>query len=82
MRQIVGVSPESNYHLRITFDDGDTAVIDVEPLLERDAFQALRNKSLFSEVEIDHKFSGVVWPNGVDICIDWIEEEIEDKDDS
>lgn len=57
------------------FDDGETAVIDVKPHLKRSVFKPLEDKSFFRQVRIDRKFDGVQWPNGADVCINWIEAE-------
>lgn len=76
MREIVQVIPRDDYRLELTFDDGEIAVIDVKPLMKRSVFQPLEDESFFRQVAIDHKFGGVQWPNGADVCIDWIEAEI------
>jgi nucleoid DNA-binding protein len=75
MREIIEVIPRENYRLEIAFDDGERAIVDVKPLMKRRVFQPLKDKSFFRQVEIDHKFGGVQWPNGADVCIDWIEAE-------
>jgi len=77
MREITEVIPTEDYRLKIAFDDGERAIVDVKPLMKRKVFQPLKDKSFFRQVEIDHKFGGVQWPNGPDVCIDWIEAEIE-----
>jgi Protein of unknown function (DUF2442) len=76
MREIVQVMAREDHQLEITFDDGRKAVVDVKPLMVRDIFRPLSDDSFFRLVEIDHKFGGVSWPNGADICIDWLEAEI------
>ncbi len=76
MREIVKVIPTEDYRLEIAFDDGAKASVDVKPLMKRKVFKQLKDKSLFRQVEIDHKFGGVQWPNGADVCIDWIEAEL------
>jgi hypothetical protein len=77
MKEITRVRPRDNYLLEIEFEDGSTHVIDVKPLLQSPAFQPIRDKELFSLVKVDHRFGGVEWPNGIDICIDWIEAQLE-----
>ena len=73
MREITEVIPTEDYRLKILFDDGERAIVDVKPLMKRKVFQPLKDKSFFRQVEIDRKFGGVQWPNGADVCIDWIE---------
>jgi hypothetical protein len=76
MREIVEVIPRDDYRLEIGFDDGERAVVDLKLLMKREVFRPLTDKSFFRQVEIDHKFGGIRWPNGADVCIDWIEAEI------
>jgi hypothetical protein len=77
MKEIARVIPKDNYLLEIEFTDGLTRLVDVKPLLQSPAFESIRDKEIFSRVEVDDKFGGVEWPNGVDICIDWIEAQLE-----
>jgi hypothetical protein len=77
MRDIVQVIPKADYLLEVAFNDGTRAAVDVKPLMNRGVFKPLRDKNFFYQVQIDHKFGGLVWPNGADICIDWIEAQIE-----
>ncbi len=76
MREIVEAIPKEDYRLEIVFDDGERVTVDVKPLMKRLIFHPLRDESFFRQVEIGHKFGGVEWPNGADICIDWIEAQI------
>jgi hypothetical protein len=77
MREIVEVIPIEDYHLKITFDDDVTEVVDMKPLMKRQAFQPLWDEDFFARVEVDRKFKGILWPRELDVCIDWIEAEIE-----
>lgn len=76
MREIAEVKPADDYRLEITFDDGTTVVANIKPRLNRPGFRMLQDEKFFRQVEIDNKFDGVKWPNGPDICVDWIEAEI------
>ncbi|AFM27266.1 HU family DNA-binding protein [Desulfomonile tiedjei] len=73
MREIIEVVPIDDYRLEIGFGDGERTIVDMKPLMKRKSFQPLMDKALFSQVEIDRKFGGVQWPNGIDVCTDWIE---------
>ena len=77
MREIAQVIRREDYCLEIAFDDGDRVIVDVKPLMNRGIFRPLWDEDFFRQVEIDHKFGGVEWPNGADICIDWIEAQVE-----
>lgn len=76
MREILEVIPQEDYRLEIVFDDGERAIVDVKPLMKRQVFKPLMDKAFFRQVKIDRKFGGVQWPNGADVCADWIESEI------
>jgi len=76
MKEIVQVAASQDRCLEITFDDGAVELVDIKTLLDRDVFRPLQDESFFARVAIDHKFGGLIWPNGADICIDWIEAEI------
>ncbi len=54
---------------------GRKGLIDAKPFLEHFLFEPLKEKTLFDQVEVD-RLGGVKWPNGGDICIDWIGEEM------
>lgn len=54
------------YTLRVAFDDGTEQVIDFRPVLAGELFGALREDSLFNQVQIDPEVHTLVWPNGAD----------------
>ena len=56
------------HHLELSFNDGEQAVIDVEPLLSGAVFEPLRQPSYFAQVALDPVCGTVVWPNGADFA--------------
>ncbi len=72
MSEVVKVVPKQNYCLEVELVGGRKGLIDVKPFLEHFLFEQLKEKTLFDQVEVD-RFGGVKWPNGADICMDWIE---------
>ena len=52
--------------LRVHFDDVTEQVIDFEPVLHGELFGALRDLSLFDQVQIDPEVHTLVGPNGAD----------------
>jgi hypothetical protein len=76
MREIIKVIPKENYFLEVTFDDGETVVVNVRSLMDREIFSPLKDKAFFRQVSVDHKFGGICWPLDLSVCQDWIEEEI------
>jgi hypothetical protein len=66
--RITDVMPTEGFQLRITFDDGTTKTVDIEPLLRGDGsmVRPLReDPAVFRAVRADD--GTVVWPNGFDL---------------
>lgn len=58
----------ARYIVELTFESGETKVIDLEPLLEGPVFEPLvRDYALFRQVQVDPEAGTIVWPNGADI---------------
>jgi hypothetical protein len=68
MLHVTDVKWLGEYVLQLSFDNGESKVVDVESLLEGPVFEPLRNPSTFGAVEIDPVSRTVVWPNGVDLA--------------
>jgi len=71
MAQVVKVVPREDYRLEIELDNGDNMVLDIRPLLQKPIFKPLFDEAFFRRVKVD-EFGGLEWPNGADICVDWI----------
>ena len=73
---VLSVAPLKDYRLAVSLSNGKKGVFDVKPLLARPGlFRALRNRRYFSQVRIF--FTGVGWPNGVDISPFAIDDELQ-----
>lgn len=63
------------YKLSLQFNDGESRIVDLEPVLAGDLYGPLRDESVFSQVRIDAETGVPVWPNGADfdpaILHDW-----------
>ena len=58
----------SRYVLELTFDTGETRVIDVEGWLTGPMFEPLlADYSMFTAVRVDPDAGTIVWPNGADL---------------
>ncbi len=70
IRRVKKVSYESDYKLRIRFDNGVTKIVDLAAMLKdaKNLFEDLKNIDYFKLVECDG-FS-ICWPNGIDVCPD------------
>lgn len=71
MDQIIDVTTArvlARYVIELTFETGETKVIDLEPLLQRPVFRPLLDDyALFRQLRVDREAGTVVWPNGADI---------------
>ena len=68
----ISVQPMKDYHLRIKFDNGETRIFDVNPLIHGSWMGELRDPSYFAMVRIGGL--SVEWPNEQDICPDQLYE--------
>lgn len=68
MERVGGVRVLRSYVLEVAFSDGFAREIDVEPLLEGEPFEPLKDFALFSQATVDHEYGTVAWPNGTDLA--------------
>jgi len=64
--RVTSVDALADYRLWVSFDDGTTQLINLEPVLEGELYGPLRDPALFSAVEVDPEIGTLVWPNGAD----------------
>lgn len=69
--RITKVTPETNYILSITTDEGKTGMFDLSPYLQYEAFEALKNLTEFSKVMSRGYY--IEWECGADLSADTIE---------
>jgi hypothetical protein len=81
-RTIVGVVPNNDFTLTLSFDNGEKRVLDVAPFLEKGTvFETFADIANFKRVYIDEEHcvawdidptvdSNIVWNNKVDLCPD------------
>lgn len=68
MVDVTGVRVLSRYILELTFDTGETKVIDVEPLLRGPVFERIRSDyAYFKQVTVDPDGGTIVWPDEEDL---------------
>ncbi len=64
--RIVKAAPQQELKMRLTFEDGVSKVVDLEPLMKGPIFESLRqNPALFRDVKIEG--GTIAWANGADI---------------
>ena len=66
--RVVAVTPDANYVLHITFDNGEKRRFDAAPLLKFPAFSRLQTESFFRQVK--PAYGTILWPNDIDYCPD------------
>ena len=71
---VVAVVVHPPYTIDVTFDDGVVRRIDLEPELDGEVFQPLRDPRLFAQVIVDREAGTVVWPNGADLAPEFLYE--------
>ena len=65
---VIRVEPQMDYHLILTFDNGEVKSFDVTPMMKGEWFSRLKDITYFNQAEADG-FT-VVWPDGQDLCPD------------
>ena len=64
---ITSVVPLAPYVIRVTFADGEIRDVDIEPLLDKGVFRALREPERFAEAHLDPESGVPAWPGGIDL---------------
>ena len=71
MDQVIDVTAArvlARYVVELTFETGETRVIDLEPLLRGPVFEPfVDDYALFRQLRVDTEAGTIVWPNGADI---------------
>jgi hypothetical protein len=62
---IKSVRPLENYHLLLTFENGEEKIFDMNDYLDKGIFVELKKKSLFDTVHVS--FDTIEWENGADL---------------
>jgi hypothetical protein len=75
IHRIVDCECVAPYALKLRFEDGVQAVVDLADVLEGELYGPLRDPFVFSRVTLDSEVGTVVWPNGADfdpaVLHDW-----------
>ena len=69
---VVDVRPLDGHKLELSFDDGLTAIVDLDRVISsfEGVFAPLRDLEYFRLVRVDPEIGTIVWPNGADLCPD------------
>lgn len=66
---VTDVTYMGNYSLLCTFNNGETKLVDLTPLLDYPAFEELKDKSKFEQFGLD---GTIFWTNGADIAPEYL----------
>lgn len=80
-KRIVRVTPNSDFTLTLSFDNGETRILDMNETLQQGVFKKIADYADFSRVYLDEGHtvcwdidpnvdSSVVWNNQLDLCPD------------
>ena len=74
MHFVKSVKYVSGYKLLLTFEDGSVRVADLEPHLDGEVFEPLREISYFKAARLNTELDTIVWENGADMSPDFLYE--------
>ncbi len=67
LKDIVDARPLDGYRLWLRFEDGVEGVVDLERQISfKGVFTPLRERSYFSQVQVNPELGTIAWPNGAD----------------
>lgn len=74
MHLVKDASYVSEYKLLLTFEDGSKRMADLEPYLEGEIFEPLKDLEYFKRVRVNPDVDTIVWDNGADMSPDFLYE--------
>jgi hypothetical protein len=66
MIRVTSVAAEPNFHLVLTFSNGEKRRFDMRPYLHLPIYRCLENPAFFALARVD--YGTVVWPGEIDIA--------------
>jgi len=64
----------SEYKLLLTFEDGVVKLVDMEPYLDGEIFEPLKDIEYFKTVRLNPDIDTIVWDNDADMSPDFLYE--------
>lgn len=64
----------SGYKLQLKFEDDSVREVDLQPYLEGEIFEPLKDLNYFKQVHINADIDTIVWDNGADFSPDFLYE--------
>lgn len=68
------------YELLLTFEDGSVRRVDLEPYLDGEIFEPLKDVAYFATAQVNREVDTIVWENGADFSPDFLYEIGEEVD--
>ena len=72
MHFVKNVNYISDYKLLLSFEDNSIRLIDLEPFLDGEIFEPLKDKNYFKTVCINPDLDTIVWDNDADFSPDFL----------
>ena len=66
-----------DYTLYLRFSDGSDGEVDLQPELDGEIFQPLKDVSYFKGFSLNQELHTVVWPNGADFAPEFLYEKLQ-----
>ena len=66
--QLTAVEVMGGTQLKVVFNDGRSAAVDLAPLLSGPVFRDVRHPDAFRDCRLDPELGTLVWPNGADLA--------------
>ena len=74
MHFVIDVRYVSGYKLMLTFEDGSVRLVDLQPHLDGEIFEPLKDLNYFKTVRVEPDLDTIVWDNGADIAPEFLYE--------
>jgi len=74
MHFVRGVRYVAGYELHLTFEDGSVRRVNLEPYLDGEIFEPLRDIEYFRTVRLNPELDTIVWDNGAGLSPDFLYE--------
>ncbi|HQY93895.1 DUF2442 domain-containing protein [Caldilinea sp.] len=72
MHFVRAVTYRAGYQLLLEFEDGSSRLVDLEPHLDGEIFEPLKDIAYFKTVRVDKDIDTIVWSNGADMSPDFL----------
>lgn len=72
MHFVKAVKYIKDYKLNLTFENGMSKLVDLQPHLEGEIFEPLKDLSYFKEVSVNPDIDTIVWSNSADFSPDFL----------